>query len=220
MENADNFVDIDKRKIDNETVWWEIAETVSFQFWYKNVTHNECLPIINDLIEIAENWFWIEMSQDDILSHIIDADDVYLITCWWKICWFSSVQYVWEFVYRFWTVIHKKYQAHWLYVALNDLIFQWKKMFLRTQNQNVIKAHIKSWRTVLVWKEALLYLENNLWIEHLNKFFWHNQIDCDWIFRWVYWSYLWDSNHVKHIDDDYYKWFKPENWDALLVVII
>ncbi len=179
----------------------------------------------NTLLEVANDWFGIQMWLEDIKNHIYKSDEVFLLKINWAIIWFSSISNLDNFIYRFWTVIKNKYQNNWLYTILNQVIFnKSKKYFVRTQNQNVIKALQDSFDLVLYWKEALISLEKE-WLtkNKISKFMlkqWDKEETlCEkWIFNWVYGWKMWDKTRVDYIDDKFYSWFNSEKWDSLLVI--
>lgn len=180
--------------------------------------------LLSQLHIIANDWFWINMEREDIENHIFKSDLLYLLQIDWDNVWFSSLARLWDFVYRFWTVIKKQYQWNWLYKRLSESIVENdKKYFLRTQNLNVIKSLKKSFNNVLYWKEALDYMLNNISTKCISDFLikhWDKKetLNNNWIFKWVYWWSMWDSSRVNYIDSNFYNWFSSEEWDSLLVV--
>ena len=98
----------------------------------------ENLPItyLEKLSFVANDWFWIQMGKTDIKNHLFKSDEIFLLKINWKVVWFSSLVYLNDFIYRFWTVIIKKYQWIWLYKKLTKTILENNhKYFLRTQNK-------------------------------------------------------------------------------------
>lgn len=178
---------------------------------------------IPDMLDVANDWFWIDMDKKDIEDHIYKSKYVFLLRINWKIIWFSSISTIWDFTYRFWTVIKQRFQSYWLYKMLNIILDEenWKH-FLRTQNVNVIKSLSNTFDNVMVWKEALLFMSRNIWISDINDFMishWDKKwtLDTNWIFRWVYQWRMWDKSRVTHIDSTFYDDFYPDDWDSLLV---
>ena len=186
----------------------------------ENISENE----FNELLEIANNWFWIKMSLDDVKNHLLKSDLLYLMKINNNIVGFSAIVFIKNLIYRYWTVIKKEFQNHGLYKILNDNIkINNQTYFVRTQNKNVIKSLEKSYNNILYWKDAYDYLLNNLSENELKDFFiklWDekNFLTENGLFEWVYWWYMWDKDNVNYIDEKFCTWFDASNWDSLLIV--
>ena len=155
----------------------------------ENISENE----FNELLEIANNWFWIKMSLDDVKNHLLKSDLLYLMKINNNIVGFSAIVFIKNLIYRYWTVIKKEFQNHGLYKILNDNIkINNQTYFVRTQNKNVIKSLEKSYNNILYWKDAYDYLLNTLSENELKNLFinlWDekNFLTENGIFKWVYW---------------------------------
>jgi len=175
----------------------------------------------NQLLSVANNWFWVQMDEDDVKNHLYNSSEVYIIKYKWKIIWFSSIIYIEWLIYRYWTVISKDYQWKWIYKHLSQYLPKKRIYFLRTQNLNIINSLKKQWYIVFIWKDAIELLKEKINEKNLLDFFikldwWHNYLDKNWVFKGLYWHKMWKEWNITHINN--YNWFKYKDWDSLLVL--
>ena len=223
LKNTTNKVDSDRKILDTSIKLFEnmLVNYSILEYKPEDIPEN----YFDTLMEVANDGFWIQMSLEDVKNHILRAEQVFILKINNQIVWFSSLKELNDFIYRFWTVIKKDYQAHWLYKILSKTILDKKKFyFLRTQNQNVIKSLQKEFKNVLYWEKALQFILSK-WIniDSINSFMlfcgdkgktlWKNGI-----FKGVYGWKMWEEHRVKYIDEKFQKWFDSERWDSLLVV--
>jgi len=214
-----------KIRILDEQIFLKINNIIDVQYTIDAYKAND-IPdeLMDQLLDVANDWFWIEMWKEDVKNHIYMSEDIFILKINWEVVWFSSLSHLWDFIYRFWTVIKKKFQANWLYKKLSKTIMDNdKKYFLRTQNKNVIKSLEESFDNVIYWKEAYDFMIKDLDIIDIDNFLlnhWDSKetLADDGIFKWVYGWKMWEKSRVDYIDNDFYKWFSPEIWDSLLVI--
>lgn len=192
------------------SLWVQMTEVYSSQ-----ISDND----IFELTTLTSNGFWIQMSFEDVKNHIQGSDIVYLLKENGSIKGYSSMKFLDGLVYRFWTVFSPEMQSRWIYTEFNSqMIEKYPTMFLRTQNASVVKSFTNLWVKVRVWKWAQRVLQQMwTWPEFENFFKWDNL--KDWVFKWVYWGFLWNPKRTKFITDTEYAWFQADKWDALLVLI-
>jgi len=176
----------------------------------------------NKLLNVANDWFWIKMWEEDVKNHLYKSEEVFILKINNIIVWFSSLNNLEKFTYRFGTVIKKEYQKHWLYKKLNKVILEKnKKYFLRTQNKNVIKSLEKTFDNVIYWKKALNFMKEGISVEKINNFMINNWdekeiLDENGIFKRAYKWKMWQESRVDYIDKDFYNDFNSELWDSEL----
>jgi len=214
-----------KKTILEEQIFLKINNIIDVEYkidFYKSIYIPD--DLMDQLYSVANDWFWIKMWKEDVKNHIYMSEDIFILKINWEVVWFSSLSHLWDFIYRFWTVIKKKFQANWLYKKLSKTIMNdSKKYFLRTQNRNVIKSLEESFDNVIYWRDAYELMTNNLDIVDIDNFLlnhWDSKetLNKDWIFKWVYGGKMWDKSRVNYVDKDFYEWFSPNEWDSLLVI--
>lgn len=210
----------------DEQINLDIIDILSAEYIIeKHIPEEVSIDFLEELKNVANDWFWINMDLEDIRNHIYKSDEIFILKINWEIVWFSSLVNLKDFTYRFWTVIRKKFQAQWLYKKLSHTILEKdRQYFLRTQNKNIIKSLQKSFDNVIYWKEALLFMNNSLDNEHITDFMmthWDHDktLNENWIFKWAYPSWkMWEQSRVNYIDSEFYEDFDSDNGDSLLVV--
>jgi len=176
--------------------------------------------IISELVRATNDWFWIRLEYEDIYNHIRWSDDTFIIRHWDEIIWFLSTKNLLDYVYLYWTVIKNKYQWMGIQKSINwKLFWDIKKIFFRTQNNNLIKSYRKDNNKILIWNEAYSKLIEDIWDENFDDFFWWQKIE-NWVFKWAYWWLFWKEWNVDFLNEATYKWFNSNDGDSLLVAII
>lgn len=220
-----NHLNIGKDIIFNEKIQLKVKNILDTNYKIEKYnSDNITEKLMEELLEVANDWFGIKMLLEDVQNHIYKSEDIFILKINNNIVWFSSLSRLWDFIYRFWTVIKNNFQNNWLYKKLSEVIFEDnKKYFLRTQNQNVIKSLQKTFDNVIYWEEALIYIKEYYSEEEINNFMlehWDNEksLDEKWIFRGVYGWKMWDKSRINYIDEEFYSSFSTNNWDSLLVI--
>lgn len=214
-----------KKIILDEQIYLKINNIIDFEYIIEKYNpRNISDDLMDSLIVVANDWFWIEMSDIDVKNHIYKSEDIFILKINWEVVWFSSLSHLWDFIYRFWTVIKKRFQANWLYKKLSKTIMDnSKKYFLRTQNRNVIKSLEQSFDNVIYWKDAYELMTRDLDIVDIDNFLLNHwdtteTLNENWIFKWVYGWKMWEKSRVNYIDENFYEWFSSDTWDSLLVI--
>lgn len=225
-----NLIRIEKdnlsEKIENNKIN-EIQKTTSDNI--NNILDLEILEIqseeltknqIQEITNSTNNWFGIKLDFSDIEVHLSGSDKIFIIKNNWKIIWFLSTKTLKDLEYIYWVSIDKNFQWKWIYKNINNIV-PWKKFFLRTQNQNVIKFLQKSGYNVYYWEKAFNEILKNLTKNELLNFFeklWNNISGFEnWVFKNAYPGKMGIEENVKFIDEKFYPWFNHEAWDSILV---
>ncbi len=171
------------------------------------------------ICETTSDGFWIDMSIQDVTDHLKKSDQVFLIKINWEIEWFWSLIHFWEYDYLYWVAISSKYQWKWINKELIKSMSSGRPVFLRTQNDYLLRSFERNNYAVLKWKEAHdNFLNNKIDIEKI-----FTELDgcktClkEGVFPWIYWWRLWGDG-IDYIDDEDYKWFDASRGDSLLVL--
>lgn len=225
-----NLIRIEKdnlsEKIENNKIN-EIQKTTSDNI--NNILDLEILEIqseeltknqIQEITNSTNNWFGIKLDFSDIEAHLSGSDKIFIIKNNWKIIWFLSTKTLKDLEYIYWVSIDKNFQWKWIYKNINNIV-PWKKFFLRTQNQNIIKSLQKSGYDVYYWQNAFAEILKNLTKNELLNFFeklWNNISGFEnWVFKNAYPGKMGIEENVKFIDEKFYPWFNYEAWDSILV---
>lgn len=194
----------------------EILNLEILEISSKELNENQILEITNS----TNNWFGIKLDFSDIKAHLLESDKIFIIKNNWKIIWFLSTKTLKDLEYIYWVSIDKNFQWKWIYKNINNIV-PWKKFFLRTQNQNVIKSLQKSGYNVYYWEKAFNEILKNLTKNELLNFFeklWNNISGFEnWVFKNAYPGKMGIEENVKFIDEKFYPWFNYEAWDSILV---